>query len=311
MAAFLHYLALSAPFFGLVILGYGIARLPFWRRPWTERASSFVFAVPLPALLFHMMSDRSRAAPVDARLLVAFFGSCLIVFVIGRVVAQFVFHLDGVAQSVFALGGVFSNNALLGVPLARLTLGPAAMPCVALVLVFNALTLWTLVTVSVEWARHGTLSLSGLGKTAIAVLKNPIVLGILGGTLFSFTGLTLPPALDTALSVVGHLAGPLALLVLGMGISEYGIRSGWRQSVAICVLKLLVQPLVVWGLALALGLPPLERQVVVLLASLSVGANVYLMSTQFQTLQGPVASSLVLSTLCAAITTPVLLALAG
>jgi malonate transporter len=311
MAAFLHYLALSAPFFGLVILGYGIARLSFWRRVWTERASKFVFAVPLPALLFHMLSDRGKAAPVDPRLLVAFFGSCFIVFVIGRMVGHFMFHLDGVAQSVFALGGVFSNNVLLGVPLARLTLGPAALPCVALVLVFNALTLWTLVTVSVEWARHGTLSLSGLRKTAIAVLKNPIVLGILGGTLFSLTGLTLPPAVDTGLSVVGHLAGPLALLVLGMGISEYGIRSDWRQSVAICVLKLLVQPLVVWGLALALGLPTLERQVVVLLASLSVGANVYLMSAQFQTLQGPVASSLVLSTVCAAITTPVLLSLTG
>jgi malonate transporter and related proteins len=311
MAAFLHYLELSGPFFGLVILGYGIARLSLWRREWTERASRFVFAVPLPALLFHMVSNRSKAAPVDARLLLAFFGGCFIVFIIGRVVGHFMFHLDGVAQSVFALGGVFSNNVLLGVPLARLTLGPAALPSVALVLVFNALTLWTLVSVSVEWARHGTLSLSGLRKTAIAVLENPIVIGILGGTLFNLMGLALPPAVDTALGVVGHLAGPLALLVLGMGISEYGIRSDWRQSVAICVLKLLVQPLVVWGLALALGLPPLERQVVVLLASLSVGANVYLMSSQFQTLQGPVASSLVLSTACAAITTPVLLALTG
>jgi predicted permease len=51
--------------------------------------------------------------------------------------------------------------------------------------------------------------------------------------------------------------------------------------------------------------------VVVLLASLSVGANVYLMSTQFETLEAPVASALVLSTLCAPITTPLLLALAG
>jgi malonate transporter and related proteins len=311
MAAFIHYIALSAPFFGLVILGLGLARLSFWRPTWTRNASRFVFAVPLPALLFHMVSTRSRSAPVDARLLVAFFGSCFIVFIIGRAVGHFLFHLDGVAQSVFALGGVFSNNVLLGVPLARLTLGPAAMPSVALVLVFNALTLWTLVSVSVEWARHGTLSLSGLRKTALAVLKNPIVIGILAGTLFGLTGLALPPAADAALDGVGHLAGPLALLVLGMGISEYGIRSDWRLSVAICVLKLLVQPLVVWGLALALGLPPLERQVVVLLASLSVGANVYLMSTQFRTLEGPVASSLVLSTLCAAITTPVLLALTG
>lgn len=309
MAAFLHYLALSAPFFALVAAGYGVAHLPFWRRKWTKYSTRFVFAVPLPALLFHMMSSRSKSALVDGRLLLAFFGGCIIVFFIGRLVGHFVFRLDGAAQSVFALGGVFSNNVLLGVPLARMTLGPEAMPSVALVLVFNALTLWTLVTVSVEWARHGSFSVTGLGKTALMVLANPIVIGILCGTLFRLSGLDLPPLADTGLRIMGELAGPLALLVLGMGISEYGVRTGWRESLAICGLKLIVQPVVVWGLALALGLPPLERQVVVLLASLSVGANVYLMSTQFQTLQSTVASSLILSTLLAALTTPLSLAL--
>jgi malonate transporter len=311
MTAFLRYLALSAPLFALIVLGYAVARRSFWRREWSRAASKFVFAVPLPALLFHMVSDRSRTMPVDARLLIAFFGSCFIVFVIGRCVGHFIFHLDGVGQSVFGLGGVFSNNVLLGVPLARLTLGPAAMPSVALVLLFNALTLWTLAAVSVEWARHGSLSPRGLWRTAVRVLANPIVIGILCGTVFSLTGLTLPPAADAILSVVGHLAGPLALLVLGMGISEYGLESGWREGVAICVLKLVVHPLVVWGLALALGLPPLQRQVVVLLASLSVGANVYLMSEQFESLKAPVANALVVSTLCAPLTTALLLALAS
>jgi malonate transporter len=311
MAAILHYLALSAPLFGIVLLGFGVGRLPFWRHAWSQRASKLVFVIPLPALLFHMMSTRARGVPADARVLAAFFGSCFIVFALGRAVAHFLFALDGVAQSVFALGGVFSNNVLLGVPLARLLIGPAAMPSVALVLVFNALTLWTLVTISVEWARHGAPNLSGLRKTAIQVLKNPIVIAILSGTLFGLVGLPMPGPVDTALSAVGHLAGPLALLVLGLGISQYGLTSSWRESAAICVLKLLVQPLVAWLLALAFGLPLLERQVVVLLASLSVGVNVYLMSAEFQTLQGPVASSLVVSTLCAAITTPVLLALTG
>jgi predicted permease len=309
MSAFLHYLILSAPFFAIVMLGFGAARLPFWRPTWTRWATKLVFAVPLPALLFHMMIERSStAAPVDARLLVAFFGSCLIVFVIGRVVAHLFFRLDGVAQSVFALGGVFSNNVLLGVPLARLTLGPAAMPSVALVLVFNALILWTLVTVSVDWARHGSPNLSGLGKTARSLLQNPIIIAIAGGTTWGLLGLTLPTPVETILSAVGQTAGPLALLVLGMGISAYGVHRGLPEALAICGLKLVVQPLVVWGLALALGLPLLERQVVVLLGSLSVGANVYLMSSQFETLQGPVASSLVLSTLLAAITTPLVLA---
>ena len=53
------------------------------------------------------------------------------------------------------------------------------------------------------------------------------------------------------------------------------------------------------------------EQVVVLLASIATGANVYLMSRQFKTLEGPVASSLVLSTGLAALTTPLVLTLAA
>ena len=308
---FFDYLTLSAPLFGVVLAGYAVARLRFWRRHWTELASKLVFASPLPALLFHMLSASRSALTVDPRLLIAFFGGCLIVFVIGRLVASWLFQLDGVGQSVFALGGIFSNNVLLGVPLARMTLGPAAVPCVALILVFNALTLWSLVTVSVEWARHGELSAHGLRKTLRSVLTNPIILAILSGTLFGLSGLELPPLVEHGLSLVGRLAGPLALLVLGMGISHYGVRSGLRHSIAICVLKLVVQPVLVWGLAVALGLPFLERQVVLLLGSLSVGANVYLMSTQFETLESAVASSLVLSTVLAAVTTPLLLAISA
>ena len=87
------------------------------------------------------------------------------------------------------------------------------------------------------------------------------------------------------------------------------MREGFAEAAAITALKLLVQPLVVWAIARAIGLPPLETQVVVLLASIAVGVNVYLMATQFRALQNAVAASLVLSTLGSAMTTPLLLAL--
>jgi malonate transporter len=306
---FFRYATLSAPLYALVLLGYAVARLPRWRLTWTAWASNFVFAVALPALLFHMMSDLSSLPPVDARLLLAFFGGCLIVFVVGRVVAARVFELDGVAQSLFALGGIFSNNVLLGLPLAKLTIGPAAVPVVALVLVFNSLTLWTLVSVSVEWARHGAFTLAGIGKTAQSVAQNPIVASIVGGTLFGLTGAKLPWLIDRPLALLGRVAGPSALIVLGLGLAQYGVRRGWQQSLAICALKLVFLPLVVWGLAALLRLPALETRVIVLLSSMATGANVYLMSIQFKSMQGPVASSLVLSTALAALTTPVLLSL--
>jgi malonate transporter len=309
MQTFLHHLGLAAPLFLLVLIGYALVRWGGWPKDVSDALSRFVFAVALPALLFRMMSNFSQLPPVDARLLIAFFGSCLIVFVIGRLVAFWVFRLDGVAQSVFALGGIFSNNVLLGVPLAKTTLGDAALPSVALVLVFNALTLWTLVTVSVEWARHGSFSLHGFAKTAQSVATNPIVAAIVCGSVFGLSGLHIPEIVDAPLAMMSQAAAPMSLIVLGMGLAEYGIRAGWQQSAAICALKLILQPLVVWLLARALGLPAMETRVVVLLASLSVGVNVYLMSRQFKTMEGPVAASLVLSNLLAAFTTPLALTL--
>ena len=61
--------------------------------------------------------------------------------------------------------------------------------------------------------------------------------------------------------------------------------------------------------ARVLALPPLETQAVAMLAALPVGANVYLMSRQFETLGRPVAAGLVVSTALAAPTTPLILTL--
>ena len=311
MSAFLHQLSLAAPLFPLVFVGYGLMRFSGWPAAMSDNLSRFVFSVAMPAMLFRMMSDLSRLPPVDARLLMAFFGSCLIVFILGRLVAWKFFGLDGAGQALFGLGGVFSNNVLLGIPLAKVALGEAALPSVALVLVFNSLTLWTLVTVSVEWARHGSFTAHGFVKTVKAVLKTPIVASILSGTLFGLSGLPVPALIDQPLAMVGTAAAPLAMIVLGMGLAEYGIREGWQISTAITAVKLLVQPLVVWLLARLLGLPPLETRVVVLLASLAVGANVYLMARQFKVLEGPVAGSLLLSTMLSALTTPLIVSLMG
>jgi hypothetical protein len=209
------------------------------------------------------------------------------------------------------MGGIFANIVLLGIPLTKVTLGDASMPSASLVIVFNSLLLWTLVTVSVEWARHRELSARGFARTMLAVVANPVVAGILLGTAFGFTGLALPAMVDETVRLLSQAAIPLSLVVLGMGLSEYGIRAGWQQSAVIVALKLAVAPFAVYVIARALALPTRELQTVVVMASMPIGANVYLMAREFKAMQGPVASALVLTTALAAVTTPLLLALLG
>lgn len=228
-------------------------------------------------------------------------------FAISRIVAARAFAMDGVSQTIFAMGTIFSNNVLLGIPLAKIILGDASLPSVSLVVVFNSLTLWTLVTVSVEWARNRDVSLRGFATTARSVVLNPVVSSVLLGIAFSFTGLSMPRVATETLGLMSQAAVPMSLIVLGMGLAEYGIGEGVAPSIVLSLLKLVAAPLLVYAIARALSLPTIETQAVVMLASLPVGANVYIMARQFGALQAPVATSLVLTTALAALTTPLLL----
>ncbi len=311
MSTFRHLIALTAPLFLLIAIGYALARFGRWPSAASDGLSRFVFGVAIPAFLFRLMSSFSQMPEVDAMLLVAYFGGCLIVYALGRLVAKSAFAMDGATQSVFALGGIFANTVLLGLPLAKATLGDAALPAMSLVIVFNSLILWTLCTVSVEWARQGAVSVVGLARLLKHVVRNPIVASILLGLAFGFSGLDLPAVVDKTITLLADAALPLALVALGMGLAEYGIREGRRESFTITALKLVAHPLAVFALGWALRLPPIDLQAVVVLAALPVGANVYLMARQFDVAHAPVASSLVLSTVLAALSVPVVLALLG
>ncbi len=302
---------MSAPLFLIIATGYLIAKIFHMPEIWVSRMISVCYFVLLPMLLFRLMTTVGAMPKVDSRLLLAFFGGCLIVFFLGRIVGFKLFRLDAVSQSVFALGGVFSNNVLLGLPLAKLLLGDEALPSVALVLVFNALILWTLVTASVEWAKNGAISLLGFKRTAASVARNPIVIAIGSGAAYGLVVGTLPKFIGQPLTLISEATVPLVLFALGASLANYVVSDAWRESLAICALKLLVQPLVVYILARLLNLAPMETRVVVLLASIAVGVNVYMMARQFNTLQVAVASSLVLSTVLATFTVPLLLAMIG
>ena len=305
----LHNITLSSPLFLLVLIGYVLVKLGKWPKEIATALFKFVFYVAIPALLFNAMSRFASMPSVDARLLFAFFGSCLVVLIIGQLVARKIFKLNGVEQSIFGLAGIYSNNVFLGIPIVTMALGDHALPIVALIISFNVPLMWTLGTISAEWASSGSLSLKGFTQMMKSLLTNPVVASILLGLAWSFTGLQLPFFIQKPLTMMSQAAAPTALVVLGMGLAEYGIREGWKQSMVITTIKLVVQPMLVYLLARAIGVPKMETQVIVTLASISTAVNAYLMADRFNALKGAVASTMVISTALAAFTTPIVIAL--
>lgn len=299
----------TLPLFVLILFGFLLIKILKWPKTITDSLTKFTFSAAIPVMLFHIMSHFSEQPSADYRLLFAFFGGTLLVFIIGRIIAGKFFKLDDASGTMFAMGGIYSNNVFVGLPIVRALLGDEAVPSVALVVVFSALILWTLATISIEFAQIGKLSTNSLKKAVKSVFKNPVILGILAGLVVNYSQVPIPNFVSKSTQMLGDMAAPLSLVVLGMGLAEYKIREGLKLSIFICLLKLAVLPIVIYAIAKLLHLPVMETNVVVLLGSMSIAINCYIMSRQFNLLQSSIASSLLISTVLSSITTPLILAI--
>jgi predicted permease len=303
----LDAIAITAPLFALILLGWGLVRHARWPQAVAEALGRYVFGIAVPAMLLNLTSDLARLPPLDPRVLVAYFGACLLAFGALRFGGQRLFDYDGVAASVFGSATTYGNIVLLGLPLAGTVLGEPGLATATPILALNSIALWGLATISVEWARGAGFSLAGLAAVGRGFLGNPLIIAMLAGLAISLTGWQLPKPVRATLVLLQQSAVPLALVTMGMGLAAYRISSGLREALVMSVAKLLMLPLLAWSLARLLGLSTLDGQTVVLLASVPMGVNSYLISRRFGALEGPVSTAMLVSTLASAGLTPLLI----
>lgn len=299
----------TLPLFILILLGFLAVKLGRWQKTVTDSLTKFTFYIAFPIMLFQIMSHFSEQSEIDIKLLLVFFGGSFIVFAIGCLIASKIFKLNGSQSTLFAMGGIYTNTVFVGIPIIKMLLGDQAIPIVAIIVIFNALILWTLATVSIEFVQMGKLSGRSFIKALKNVSKNPIIIGIFIGIVVNYIGLPIPNFINQSTKMVSDMTAPLSLIVLGMGLAEYKIRDQFLITGSICILKLAILPIVTYIVGKLLGLPTLELQVVVLLSSVSIAINCYMMARQFEVLQGPIASSLLISTALSSVTTPLILSI--
>ena len=305
--SFAQALGITFPLFALILLGFSLVRYLRWPDAIGQALERFVFTVALPAMLLNLTSNLANLPPLDPRVLVAFFGGYLVAFLALRLSGRRLLGYDPVACAVFGTTTIYGNIVLLGLPLISAVLGQDGLATAIPILALNSIVLWSLATIAVEQARGVPFTLSGLSAVGKGFFSNPLIVAMLGGGLISLSGLTVPGPIRSTLDLLQNAAVPLALVAMGMGLAGYRIASGLRDALVMSVAKLILFPAIVIGIAVAIDLPPLETQVLALLASAPMGVNAHLISRRFDALQGPVSTALLVSTLASAALTPVLI----
>jgi predicted permease len=223
--------------------------------------------------------------------------------------------------AVLALAVTFSNTVMIGIPLIGLAYGQAGLVTLFTLISVHSLVLLTLSTVVLELVAARDERAAGQGGqrhmalTVLAAVKSgiihPVPLPIIVGLLFAQTGWVLPEVVDKPLHLLGSAFGPVALVLVGVTLTQVQVGSHLRAALGISLLKNGVLPLLVALLGLGLGMQGLPLTVMIVTASLPMGANVFLFAQRYEVAQDLVTASMAVSTVLGLATVTVVMPLVG
>ncbi|MET3906239.1 malonate transporter [Bradyrhizobium sp. S3.3.6] len=298
-----------APVFALIGAGYASVLFRFVSEGAHKGISEFAFSIAIPALLFRtiVVSEFPDVSPW--RMWGAYYGALSLTWIAALMISVLLRERredreDGV---VFAIGSVYGNIVMLGIPLVLSALGNEAAGPMSLILSVNTPLLWLCGILQMELvSRKRTGSALAVIRPVLADLaRNPLMLGIGFGVAWRFTGLGLNPVVDKTIELLAQAGSPAALIALGINLFRFEVKGEMPSVVAMSTLKLLAMPAIAFVLAKLLNLPPVVTGVVVLFAAMPTGANAYIFAVQYQRLVNPVSGAVALGTLLAAVTLPV------
>jgi predicted permease len=307
-------LAVTIPFFALVLCGYLAARRQVLPESAIPGLNGFVLYFALPCLLFRFGAGTPVLDLLNPVVLAVYLASALLIvfFTIAVTLSERILLPDA---AFGALVAAFPNTGFMGVPLLVALLGPAAAgPVICSVLADLFVTSSLCIALAqahgggLQGGQGGQGTPAALRRALRGALSNPLPWSIALGALVSVTGVTLPGPLTKLLGMLADAASPVALFTIGAVLWRSSQHAAHRTPLAdylpVALIKLVVHPLLVLALgasAHALGAPlsTFQLTVLTLAAALPSASNVSLLAERYGADNGRVARIIMSSTVLA------------
>ncbi len=295
---------LVLPFFGLILIGYVVAR--FNRQP--EGAlgwlNVFIVYVALPALFFKLVARTPIAelTRIDfiAADLAATYAVFILVFAIGRFVRG-----NAVADcTIQALAGAYGNIGYMGPGLALLAFGEKAAVPVALIFCFENAVHFTVAPAMMALA-GGDARPRAMVVLDVArkIAFHPFIISTVLGFVAAALALEPPLPVQRLIDYLAQAAAPCALFAMGVTLALRPLKRVPVEIGYIVPVKLLLHPLTVY---LVLGLvgnfDPLWIYTAVLLAALPTATNVFVIAQQYGVWQERASATILITTVLSVLT---------
>lgn len=294
------------PFFALIGLGFYAGRIKFFSPEATASLSKFVFYFALSAMLFRFAANLSLAEILDWPFVGAYICGTGLVYLLATAVA--LFRRIGLQQAAIeAQTAVIGNVGFLGVPMLVALLGINAIGPVMLVLSVDLILFGSLAVIVITGSQKNHTIIAVLQSVGIGLLKNPMIVSISLGILWSGFHIPIPKPMNEFLEILGAAATPGALFVIGASLAT---KSAEKLQVAgwLTFCKLAMHPAAVAFFALIIfPVDHFAAGVMITTAALPVAGNVYMLAQHYGIAPQRVSAAILMSTTISIFTLTVIL----
>ncbi len=296
----------TLPFFVIIGLGYWAGRTRFFTEEATAYLTKFVFFFALSAMLFRFAATLPFAEIFNGRLIIGYLIGTLAVYALASLVA-WIRGLDIPTAAVEAQCAAIGNVGFLGLPMLAMLLSEAAIGPVMLILAVDLVVFSSLIVILINGGRDGKLTVKTLRLIGVGLLKNPMIVSISAGLIWSALQIPVPGPMNDFLTILGGAATPGALFAIGASLAG---KSAERVQIAgwLSFCKLIVHPACV-AVAL-LWLVPVDTfsaTVAIAAAALPVAGNVYMLAAHYGVAPHRASAAILLSTAASILTVPLII----
>lgn len=282
-------IAILFPIFGIVAAGYFYARR---HKPEMAVANRLNMDVFVPALVFAAMAGKSFDIAVYAPLALGGF----IVLASCGLLAWMMARLCGVQAKTLVPPMMFNNSGNIGLPLAVLAWGEAALP--AAVILFM-----------VENTLHFSFGARLLDpKTRLLTLwRIPVVFAAIAGFTVALLKIPVWQPFVIAIKMLGDVSVPLLLFSLGVRMTDVTF-SEWKVATSSAILRPLAGMLIAAGVIQLLGLQGRDAAMLLVFGALPPAVLNFLFAERYKQEPQRVASIVLIGNLAALVFLPLALA---
>jgi len=300
MQLFFDIINIVLPVFLVIGLGYLLRRIGLIDQPFLLQTNRLVFYVCLPLLLFYKIGQADFVHNFNPTLVI---GSMLIiVLVFFLAYAWGLLRKDPPAvRGSFTQAAFRCNLAYMGLAIVFNAYGDEGLTRAGILMGFlvPVLNLFAILALTLPH-RGNDHPEKHLWVRQLAL--NPLIIASFAGIAWSFLKLPLPQVLDRGLNIATGMTLPLALLAIGASFSLERLRGDLFQALAATGFKIVLMPVAAALLLYILGVRGMDLGIGIIFAGAPAATANYIMAQQLKGDAELAGTTVMLSTLCSAVT---------